>query len=471
MVFSTMAEELPEKIQVNAWCGEDAAAKVDPQATNWGVTQQRETPKQFLAADEPEDLRLWQDEKVGWGLVLPENETISVEQRAVAADAPEPIRALVEDRNQAPVFRYRADLKNIMLRRYGSDGSVRDIAITGGERGVGPKALPRYLMIYGSPQSIPWALQYLLHQSCFTGRLDLEGEALENYINALINDWQDSTCRPDQPLVWSVNHGRPDITWLMEGAIAKPVSAKLATDSAIGDKVRFLTNDQATVQALQQQLADRSPALVVTTSHGMTGPLNDQQMMNQQLGYLVDTQHSLLQPGDLLDQWQPDGAIWYAHACCSAGGDGSTSYKGLIDQNSTVEQILEAVAGLGAQVAPLPKALLGAKQPLRAFIGQVEPTFDWTLRAETGQVLTNTLCKAIYNRMHRAKPEPVGMAFESVHHHAGELFAQLEDLRRQVSRAVTGAAVAATRTHLAALDRQSMVILGDPTVALPPLPN
>jgi hypothetical protein len=464
-------DQFPVTLQINAWCGEGVAGSVDSNASSWGVKKQRETPKQLLTAEEPADLRIWQDQRVGWGLVLPENETISEQERAVAADAPEPIRTLVKTRNHAPIFRYRADLHNIKLRRYYPDGTARDIALTGSERGLGGKALPWYLMIYASPQVIPWSLQYNMHQSCFVGRLDLEGEALENYVNALINGWETSTCRSDQPLVWSVNHGQPDITWLMKGAIAKPMSDAFAADPDIGDKMHFLTGNQATVAGLQQHLIDRSPALVVTTSHGMTGPLDDAPLMSQQLGYLVDTQHGLLQPDDLLAHWQPDGAIWYAHACCSAGGDASTSYKGLVEQNSGVERILEGVAALGAQVAPLPKALLGAKKPLRAFIGQVEPTFDWTLRAETGQVLTSTLCKAIYQHMHRAKPEPVGMAYQSVHHHAGELFTQLDDLRRQVARAVAGAATMATRTHLAALDRQSMVILGDPTVALPPLPH
>lgn len=460
---------LPEKLQINAWCGEDGAGNVNPNAAKWGVKPQRDTPKRFLVAEEPDDLRNWRDERVGWGLVLPENEMISTELRATAVDAPEPIRALVEARSPAAVFRYRADLHNTKLRRYYPDGTARDIALTGGERGMGPKALPWYFMIFGSPHEIPWNLQFNMHQSCFVGRLDLADEALENYVDALINGWQNAACRPDHPVLWSVNHGHPDITWLMQGAIAKKVAEALTADSDIGGKLRFLTDQDATVASLQQRLNDRSPALVVTTSHGMTGPLENGPVMQQQLGYLVDAQHNLLKPDDLLAHWLPDGAIWYAHGCCSAGGDETTNYVDVVESNSTIARILEAVASLGAMVSPLPKALLGAKKPLRAFIGQVEPTFDWTLRAETGQVLTNALVKAIYNRMHRTNPEPVGMAFHAVHQQAGELFTQLDGLRRQVTRGISEAAVSAVRIQLTALDWQSMVILGDPTVAMPSL--
>ena len=39
--------------------------------------------------------------------------------------------------------------------------------------------------------------------------------------------------------------------------------------------------------------------------------------------------------------------------------------------------------------------------------GSIErPTFDWTLKAASGQLLTDSIRKAIYNRMHCLNPEP-----------------------------------------------------------------
>jgi len=459
----------PKTLSVNAWCGTPVSGALGDAAAKWGVKKQRETPPQLLAAAEPPDLRVWQNAEVGWGLVLAENEAIPAAARATADDAPEPIQSLVAARGNAPVFRYRNDLLKIKVRRYTADGRARDLDVTDSKRGIGDLKLPRYLLIFAPPTVIPWSFQYVLGQSTFVGRLDLEGDGLENYVSALIDNWASAKCNVDQPVVWSVNHGHPDITWLMHGAIAKPLAHKLQQDNDIGNKARCITGAAATIAALRLELKARSPAFVVTTSHGMTGPTNDVAKMRQNLGLLVDDQHALLEPLPLLHDWQPDGAIWYSQACCSAGSDSATSYRGLVAAGSRVELVLDAVAALGAAVAPLPKALLGAPKPLRAFIGQVEPTFDWTLRAETGQVLTNSLCNALYNRMHRKQPETVGMAFEKVHQHAGQLFSQLDSLRRDIVKAVDGAKEAATRTHLAALDRQSLVILGDPTVALPPL--
>lgn len=462
----------PEQLSINAWSGQPGgvSSPLGAQAGQWGVKPRLQEIPKMLAAAEPVDLRDWFHEQVGWGLILPENEAATEKERALALDAPEPITQLVAERSQAPVFRYRADLNHRFLRRYYVDQLPRDIAISGSPRGSGDKCLPRYLLIYGSPPQIPWSLQYVLNSAAFVGRLDLAGEGLKRYVAALRSNWAGIACRPERPVVWTVDHGHPDITWLMRRAIAAPVAEQLHGDSQIGSELRLLAGSDATTGKLGQTLAERQPALIVTTSHGMTGPLADPALMARQLGWLVDDQFTLLDPDQLLQSWQPAGAIWYAHACCSAGSDDSTNYQGLVDAGSTVAQTLSAVAALGAQIAPLPRQLLGAEKPLRAFIGQVEPTFDWTLRQpETGQVLTASLQTALYQRMHRARPEPVGLAFEDCYRHVGELLAQWNQALRQIAKGNPEASLAALRSQLTALDRQSMVILGDPTACLPPL--
>lgn len=471
--------DLPTTLTANAWTGKGSAkAKLSKKtATQWGVKRQVEESKQFLPAPPHLDLRNWQDPEVGWGVVLPENETLSIPQRAAGEDAPEPIHDLLSARDNAPVFRYRADLQNQYLRRYFANGKAQDVQISSaGKRGTGSGALPYYLLIVGSPKVIPWRLQYVLNQPCFVGRLDLDETGLKNYVKALIANWSEAKCRADQPVVWAVDHGTGDITQTMRKIIAEPVATRLKSDNVIGEKVKLLAAKEATVSTLSQALTTAQPALIVSTSHGMTGPLDNLAAMQAQLGVLVDSDGKLLQPDKLLTQWQPDGAIWYAHACCSAGADSKNSYKGLITGNSSAAHILDTVALLGAQVAPFPKALLGAAKPLRAFLGQVEPTFDWTIRdPNTGQKLTETLQSALYNHLYQAKPESVGMAFQACYDHVGELFAQWNETVEVINDSASSTAEreaarkGALRTQLTALDRQSLVILGDPTVTLPPL--
>src|SRR5262249_46416655 len=153
-------------------------------------------------------------------------------------------------------------------------------------------------------------------------------EALGHYVDALISGWNDSSARVNQTVVWSVDLGEDDITRLMRDAIAAEVHQVLAKDDDLGPNVLFLdgTRSCADADSLAGALAETRPMLVVTTSHGMTGPLANREAMRANLGLPVDQSGTPLLVNRFLDQWDPDGAIWYAHACCSAGGDSETSF-------------------------------------------------------------------------------------------------------------------------------------------------
>ena len=121
-------------------------------------------------------------------------------------------------------------------------------------------------------------------------------------------------------------------------------------------------------------------------------------------------------------------------------------------------------------VSPLPSRLLGEPKPLRAFIGHVEPTFDATLLAEgTGQYLTPPLVAAVYPNLFLRWP--VGFALGEYYRGVGVLYGKLSDARDEINRRVAGAREAATYYRLTATDRESLVILGDPTAIIPALPS
>jgi hypothetical protein len=470
-------DPFPDTLSINAWTGTLLpATPIASTWRQWAVARHQQIRAKLLAADEPVDLRDWWDERVGWGLVMCDNDTLSESDRAAGADVPEELRPLLEKRKGSPILRYRPETGGESLRRYYTDRSAQSIMLSGSQRGTAPGRLPRYLLIYGSPTEVPWEFQYLSNGPCYTGRLDLTGQALSNYVTALIHNWGDAKVKSDQPVIWTVDKGQNDITFLMRYLIAEPLRAVLDKDPQVTGKVKHLAGQDATVDNLATALkkTDSPPAMIVSTSHGMTGPIDKPEVMGHDLGLLVDANSQLVRPESLLDGWNPDGAIWYSHACCSAGSNSKTAYLGLVPKGSTVEKILLAVAGLGAKLAPFPRALLGAKRPLRAFVGHVEPTFDWTIRnPESKQPLTSTIVQALYNRMYRARPEPVGLAFSDMFTLVGQLFQQWSHAKdgaldadaaiRQRYREV------ALRTKLTALDREACVILGDPTVGLPPV--
>ncbi|MGH8903430.1 MAG: hypothetical protein ACRDYA_17600 [Egibacteraceae bacterium] len=467
----------PGALRINAWNGGPVTGELGQQVRDgdWALALAQSIPAvPVLAAPELSNLRDWRDKDVGWGVILPESDRPAAE-KAVAADALEPVRRLVEARagvHGPVVFRHRdGDFSSVY--RYLRDGRVLPVAVSGSDPGTGSGRLPHYLLIVGSPAVIPWDLQFQLNVGRAVGRLDLPEEALARYIDALLTDWHDSAVQATDPVVWTTEHSVDDITWLMRHAIAEPVSKLLREDRQIGDRVRHLAGEQATAARLRDALAETPPGYVLTTSHGMTGPVSDPDAMRRDLGLLVDAAHNLVRPEDLLAAWQPDGVVWYAHACCSAGSNATTRFRGLVEPRSAVEQVLEAIAGLGPIASPFPTALLSAAKPARVFIGHVEPTFDWTIqRPETDQPLTGALREALYTRLHLALPDPVGLAFQRYLTETGSFFAEAARAVRDIGHFEEAAPERATIALLTAYDRQSTVILGDPTVcptALPPL--
>ena len=461
-----MADDLtlPASLMINAFTGvEPATAKPSVQAKRWSFANAPPRIRAFLKASPRADPRDWRDPRVGWGLVLPHNPDLSPAELASAKDAPEPIQALVNERGKngqpALVLRYKSSSSHIgFLHRDGADLPVNQSAF-----GTEFAAVPRYLLIYGTPTQIPWEVQYTLNATRYVGRLDLAGTALENYVQALMNNWKDNSADLASALVWSTDHGPSDITRLMREAVASPVVQKLRGDPTIGPNTQFFDGSKpgtATVKTLIESLSAKRPGFILTTSHGMTGPLDNLDLMTVQMGALVDSDRSLVSPKDILENWKPSGAIWYAHACCSAGSDAHTLFDGLVEADSLVDQVLKGVAKAGARVSPLPNALLGASQPLRAFIGHVEPTFNWTLEQKiTEQFTTAPLTNALYEELFQ--PSPIGMAMSSMYAQLGGIYADYDRFSRVPDQANM------LYRLLVARDIQSTVILGDPTAMLP----
>lgn len=462
--------EWPSQLSINAFTGDGPVSSTpSADAESWVLRSGPPRIRTFLRPDKPPDLTNWRDPRVGWGLVLPDNAALSESDAASAADAPESIRTLVAERGEngspAPVFRYRPGANRAGFLRRGH----ADIPVSQAPKGTGPGAIPRYLLIYGTPQQIPWDVQYHLNAVCAVGRLSISGAGLDNYVSALRSGWKNASSRSDTAVVWAVDHGPDDITNLMRLAIAQQVFDKIKSDAQMAGSSVYLngaTAGVATGQHLVETLVSRKPSLVVTTSHGQTGPLDNVALMKENLGLPVDDHRTALKPSSLLAAWQPSGAIWYAHACCSAGSDAQTIFDGLVQKDSVVDRVLKGVAAVGAQVAPLPEALLSAPEPLRAFVGHVEPTFDWTLRQRlTGQFLTAPIHEALYDRL--LQPEPLGLALRGVYDQLAPIYTEYDAQLRQFNKGTPNSESRMLYHLLIARDVQSMVMLGDPTATLP----
>lgn len=470
----------PETVRSNAWTGDPNAAPVSgefgPSRLAWSLSEAGRRVRKDLKPTVP-DPADWRDSRVGWGVVLPATPGLSEEELASGSDATEPIGRLIAARSEqatgqwrVPVLRYHPELppeqRFRFLHNHRADKSLQ---IVGSGTGVEGHQIPSYLLIAAPPSEVPWELQYILSAQRLVGRLDLDEEGLGHYVEALIVGFAGARSDIRRSVTWAVVHADPDdITHTLRRMITRKLHRLLVEDVDVGPGARFLdgSEEPATAAGLIAALAQDRPALVVTSSHGKTGPLGKPQMA-ESLGLQVDQEFRTLDPDALLASWEPDGAVWLAHACCSAGSASRSVYEGLFDPSGSIGKLLAGVAALGDTVAPLPKRLLGHAKPLRAFIGQVEPTFDYTLREpKTGQPLTNTLCEAIYPRL--LSPLPVGLALDPWNDQvdgynrtwleAKRLFDEGHEVDQEL-----------LQPRLAAQDVASTVLLGDPTAILPSL--
>ena len=460
-----MESDSPPRLRANAWCGVAAEGDLAKDSLAWGAKRDVHVPQQSLAAPVV-DYNDWRDPQVGWGVILVDRPGLPNDALAMGSDAPEPIRSLIKARGNAPVFRHVPGSSKGVLRRYRVGAAASDLNLSG-KRGVGENAVPWYLLIVGSPKEIPWEVQYHLQTNAYVGRLDLNDEGLENYVEALLSDWSGSNRSARTPVVWAVDKGYPDITRVMRRTIAEPLWSKLSNDKDVDTAQGFLSDGAATCHDLVLALETRKPAFVVTSSHGATFPLTKPDEMSAQLGGLVDLANTVLV--DQTGSWIPSGAIWYAHACCSAGGSSESLFSGLVDSASTLGQTLDAIAKTGAQTSPLSKKLLGMKGPLGAFIGHVEPTFDWTLvNPVTNQMMTEHIIRSLYDELHLASRPTIGRAMLPYFAATAGSLLDYDDALDQIVAQGNVAKKRARAAKLLALDRLAMVILGDPTVRLPP---
>jgi hypothetical protein len=455
-------DDLPDTIRTDAWTGGAAAGgPLDPRARFWGALGGLPPSQRPLDLGLPPDPTNWRSDEVGYGVLLRESGYPAID-KAAGRDAPAPVREILAARPGTVMLRWDPALPDGFIRRYFPDGTSQPPELLSAY-GVGKGRLPRYVAIIGGPEQIPWSVQYALGTRRAVGRLPFDREEeLGNYVTAMLAGWPEANLDVRAPLMWTVDLPG-DITAEMRAVIANPLEEKL-TDSRL-PRFQHLTDGHATRTELVASLLSARPALVVTSSHGLTEGEGD--ALASTLGLPVDHRHSVVTSEDL-DGAIPAGAIWHAQACCSAGSEGPSKYAGLLAEGTTALGVVTSVAGLGSRVAPAAIRLLGRKHPVRAVIGHVEPTFDWTLRvAETRQGLGAEIVAALSTNLYAG--QPIGHAFSDYRAGVGELHTQWVSALARRSEGDSTQRPRLTRLRLSALDRQSMVLLGDPTVTLPSL--
>ncbi len=410
----------------------------------------------------------WRDPSVGWGIILADDPALTERERACAYDAPEPIRELLRCRPGATVLRYRPNAPTRARLLWDATNEV-DVSLASSPIGVSAGCLPKYLLIYASPSAVPWSIQYALNVTRCVGRLDLSGTSLEHYVSALLSDWAHVPPPADSVVVWATEHEAADATARGRELIAEPFVRRVKRDPSRTKDVIFLDGDErATAGRLVQALRSERPGTIVTSSNGSFDKFEDEHAGRETIGAPVDQNGDLVDFRAALALWDPGGAVWYANASYSAGVDDDAVFEGLVDRESLLGRTISRSV-VTAMSAPLANSLLGAKRPLRAFVGHVGPLFAASELAPTEiSALTATLVTTLAAATTGKKPIAEIFASEWFNN-VPKLYAKFDKHLGEFNANITPASTV-IRDLLTVLNVERTVLLGDPTVVAPAAP-
>jgi hypothetical protein len=405
----------------------------------------------------PQDLA-----SVGWGVVAPPDLDPAV------TEALEPLLRLRQE--QAGDLFQRLELrpgedKDRFLARHGM-----------GPGPVDPRRVPYYLLLLGSPDQVPFDVQYQLGVPFAVGRLDLEdAEAYAAYASSVVaaerSPGDPDGVRPSTSRrlhLFATRHPGDTPTALSSSRLVEPLRAELR-DAWPAWQVNADIGTGATRTRLEDLLTGPdAPELLFTAGHGVGGSAARRDLAGALL--CQDWPGPLAARGPLDDghylaaHHLPAGApvgprVVFSFACFGAGTPHVSDYPGSPDGGETV-----AAVGF---TASLPQRLLGASAGgALAFVGHVDRawscSFLWKGLAAQVTPFQSTLLALMDGVRLGSAMESLTSRYAEI---ATELTHRLGELRRYGKRIDDADLVGLwTATH----DARAYVVLGDPAVRVGP---
>ena len=409
---------------------------------------------------DPQDLA-----SVGWGAVT------SPELDPAVLEALAPLLRLREEQ-AGDLFRRMevrpGEDKEDFLARYGMGPSVAD-----------PRRVPYYLLLVGSPDQIPFDVQYQLGVSYAVGRLDLEDpEAYAAYAATVVaaerspNGQAEGDRTPSARRVhlFATRHPADTPTGLSAARLVEPLHGELR-EAARAWQVGTDIGAGATRARLEDLLTGpEAPDLLFTAGHGVGGTAAHRDLAGALL--CQDWPGPLAARGPV-DEGQylaahhlPAGTpvgprVVFSFACLGAGTPHVSDYPGGPDGGGEL-----AAIGCGF-TARLPQRLLGGPAGgALAFVGHVDRvwscSFLWKGLAAQVTPFQSTLLALMDGARLGSAMESVTSRYAEI---ATELTRRMDGFRRYGKRIDDADLVGLwTATH----DARAYVVLGDPAVRVAP---
>jgi hypothetical protein len=234
------------------------------------------------------------------------------------------------------------------------------------------KKVPRYVLIAGGPDQVPFKFQSILDGVASVGRVQFDTlDDLDRYVKKIIR----IEAAPDplvdkEVVIFATDQGPDDATYYSQKYMAQPIIRHIRDE--LNFKTHNILGPEATRKNLLQTLVSRKPALVYTASHGLGGATESPDFQKHYNGAVCCQYTGDLTMDDLFSAQnvpteQPflEGAVFFQFACFSYGTPGESDYAHWMNKGPEKNNA-------GDFIAALPKRLLAHPRGPIAFIGHMD---------------------------------------------------------------------------------------------------
>jgi hypothetical protein len=320
--------------------------------------------------------------------------------------------------------------------------------------------VPYYLLIVGSPVSIPFEFQYGLSGQYAVGRVDFDtAEEYSRYARSVVLSETAGVRLPRRVGVFSTAHEGIAVTQMASERIGYPLVERLRTYS--GWTVQSAMRQDATKSRLTSMLAgEDAPILLFVLSQGMWTQETDVDRVNTTGALICQNWQSgrvsgghLFAAADLPSDAKLVGSIVCLVAAASAGMPVYDDFSPGLEKRKLTDRPF---------VAALPKKLLSHPNGgALAVIGHVDRNWTMSLLSSDGSK-SSGLFESVLNSL--INGHTVGSALACF----GQLVLALAAAANE--EAMSGSVVSTSRARkrlIALVDARNYIILGDPSVRLP----
>lgn len=223
---------------------------------------------------------------------------------------------------------------------------------------------PRYVLLVGGPDVLPFRFQAFLDCVVHVGRLAFERiEDLQAYVQKVLRlEDAEAPVVDREVLLFAPDGGNQDPTHYSCNYMVRPLADHIASHHR-ASTTRLFAQD-ATKSGLMQRLHSSRPAIVYTASHGLHlrgESLSQQQRYNGAICCQGDgplTLDDLLCADDVPREPFLEGAVWFQFACYGYGTPAMSDYAHWIDGKSQMQAQRDFIAALPMRLLAHPRGPL-----------------------------------------------------------------------------------------------------------------